>query len=54
VSEEFVEPTTLRDPAIGATVNGYRIVGRLGQGGMGLVYEGLEPDIGKRDRKSVV
>jgi len=48
VGEPSVDPLRITDPAIGTAVNGYRIVGRLGEGGMGVVYEGLEPDIGKR------
>ena len=36
------------DPVIGLEVSGYRIKGRLGAGGMGIVYEGEQPMIGKR------
>jgi len=42
------EPTTIRDPVIGTEVSGYRVTGRLGSGGMGVVYEGEQPLIGKR------
>lgn len=41
-------PTTLKDPVIGTEVSGYRVTGRLGSGGMGVVYEGEQPLIGKR------
>lgn len=44
----------MTDPTIGTVVSGYRIVGRLGEGGMGVVYEGLEPEIGKRVAIKVV
>jgi serine/threonine-protein kinase len=37
-----------RDPLIGTEVSGYLVKGRLGQGGMGIVYEGEQPLIGKR------
>lgn len=33
---------------VGTSVGGYRIVRKLGQGGMGVVYEGLQPSIGRR------
>ncbi len=36
------------DPVIGTEVSGYLVKGRLGQGGMGIVYEGEQPLIGKR------
>ncbi len=36
------------DPVIGAEVSGYRVTSRLGAGGMGIVYEGQQPVIGKR------
>jgi serine/threonine-protein kinase len=38
----------LRDPVIGSEVSGYVVKGQLGQGGMGIVYEGEQPTIGKR------
>ncbi len=36
------------DPVIGVEVAGYKIVARLGNGGMGIVYEGEHALIGKR------
>ncbi|MDP1918648.1 MAG: serine/threonine-protein kinase [Myxococcales bacterium] len=36
------------DPVIGTQVSGYVVKGRLGSGGMGIVYEGEQPIIGKR------
>ena len=43
------EPTvTNRDPVVGTHVSGYLVKGRLGVGGMGIVYEGQQPVIGKR------
>ncbi len=42
------EPTSIRDPVIGVEVSGYRVTGRLGSGGMGIVYEGEQATIGKR------
>ncbi|MBL8939118.1 MAG: serine/threonine protein kinase [Archangium sp.] len=41
-------PTSIRDPVIGTEVSGYRVTARLGSGGMGVVYEGEQPLIGKR------
>jgi serine/threonine-protein kinase len=38
----------VKDPVIGSTVNGYVVRGRLGSGGMGIVYAGDHPVIGKR------
>jgi serine/threonine-protein kinase len=42
------ELNRLRDPVIGSEVSGYVVKGQLGQGGMGIVYEGEQPTIGKR------
>ncbi len=36
------------DALIGTEVLGYRLKGKIGQGGMGIVYEGEQPVIGKR------
>jgi serine/threonine-protein kinase len=41
-------PSDAADPLIGQNINGYVVEGRLGEGGMGLVYGCLQPDIGKR------
>ncbi len=38
----------VKDPVIGSTVNGYVVRGKLGAGGMGIVYAGDHPVIGKR------
>ncbi len=38
----------MEDPLIGQSLNQYRIVRRLGQGGMGAVYEGQDSDTGRR------
>ncbi len=45
---EGTDPTKPRDPVIGSEVSGYRVTNRLGVGGMGIVYEGEQPMIGKR------
>ncbi len=42
-----LERTRRVDPLIGATVGEYRIEDRIGEGGMGMVYRGLQPVIGK-------
>lgn len=34
------------DPLLGTELAGYRLVDRLGQGGMGVVYLGVQPAIG--------
>jgi eukaryotic-like serine/threonine-protein kinase len=41
------EPTSSRDPALGAAVLGYVLQKRIGVGGMGIVYHAVEPNIGR-------
>ncbi|MBL8954316.1 MAG: serine/threonine protein kinase [Myxococcaceae bacterium] len=41
------EQTQQHDPLIGATVGEYRVEDRIGEGGMGMVYRGIQPVIGK-------
>jgi serine/threonine-protein kinase len=48
IDSSGTEPTVARDPVIGSEVSGYRVTNRLGSGGMGIVYEGEQPLIGKR------
>ncbi|MFO0598619.1 MAG: protein kinase [Myxococcaceae bacterium] len=40
--------TTVRDPLIGVSVMGYELRHRIGVGGMGVVYEAEESNIGRR------
>jgi serine/threonine protein kinase len=47
-SAELIAAIAERDPVIGTQVSGYVVKGRLGAGGMGIVYEGEQPVIGKR------
>jgi serine/threonine-protein kinase len=47
-SAELLAAIAERDPVIGTQVSGYVVKGRLGAGGMGIVYEGEQPVIGKR------
>ncbi len=42
------DASTSKDPLIGTTVSGYVMKGKIGSGGMGIVYEGEHPVIGKR------
>jgi serine/threonine protein kinase len=42
------EPTVQRDPLIGLVLGEYQVLRRIGVGGMGIVYEGIQPLIGKR------
>jgi serine/threonine protein kinase len=44
----YSETVASTDPVIGSEVSGYRVTNRLGVGGMGIVYEGEQPVIGKR------
>ena len=45
--EEPLESTVKRDPLIGAMLDQYQVTGRLGEGGMGVVYRAVQPMIGK-------
>jgi serine/threonine protein kinase len=47
-ASDVVDPTRVSDPLLGSKLGDYLIRGRIGAGGMGVVYEGLEPRIGKR------
>ncbi|WP_223641837.1 serine/threonine-protein kinase [Corallococcus sp. EGB] len=42
------EATALTDPLIGLKLGEYELRSRIGVGGMGLVYDGIQPLIGKR------
>ena len=41
-------PTETKDPLLGSRLGEYQVTARLGLGGMGIVYEGVQPLIGKR------
>src|SRR5215468_8729899 len=41
-------PTSLHSSLIGATIGNYRVVAKLGEGGMGAVYLAEHPLIGKK------
>jgi serine/threonine-protein kinase len=47
-SDSAAAPQSLDDPMVGRRVHKYQIVRLIGRGGMGMVYEGLNTDIGKR------
>ncbi|MHB8876449.1 MAG: serine/threonine-protein kinase [Myxococcaceae bacterium] len=46
-SGEHLDATAVRDPLVGVTLGEYRVLSRLGEGGMGVVYRGEQPVIGK-------
>jgi serine/threonine-protein kinase len=43
-----LEPTLVRDPLIGTRLGEYVVLERIGEGGMGIVYRGEQPLIGKQ------
>jgi serine/threonine-protein kinase len=47
-AEAPVVDSGMRDPLIGLRLGEYELRSRIGVGGMGLVYEGIQPLIGKR------
>ncbi|MBZ4330665.1 serine/threonine-protein kinase [Corallococcus sp. AS-1-12] len=48
VEHPGTEATAITDPLIGLKLGEYELRARIGVGGMGLVYEGIQPLIGKR------
>src|SRR5205809_2657548 len=42
------DATQRKDALVGATLGEFQVLKRVGMGGMGIVYEGLQPVIGKR------
>lgn len=47
-TEDGVSLVVADDPLLGQTVGSYRIVRLIGQGGMGVVYLAVQPNIGSR------
>ncbi len=47
LSPGATERTHAGDPLIGQLLGEYKVIERLGQGGMGVLYRGEQPDIGK-------
>ncbi|MFT3836465.1 MAG: protein kinase [Myxococcaceae bacterium] len=45
---ETIDPTVARDPIVGMQLGEYVVLERLAQGGMGVVYRGEQPAIGKQ------
>jgi serine/threonine protein kinase len=48
VEHSGTEATAITDPLIGLKLGEYELRSRIGVGGMGLVYDGIQPLIGKR------
>ncbi len=48
LGDHEVEETAKRDPLAGTKVGEYLVVRRLGEGGMGVVYEGVQPLLQRR------
>ncbi|WP_415835821.1 serine/threonine-protein kinase, partial [Corallococcus soli] len=48
VEHQGTEATAITDPLIGLKLGEYELRSRIGVGGMGLVYDGIQPLIGKR------
>ncbi|MGC4115754.1 MAG: protein kinase [Myxococcales bacterium] len=48
LGDDVSEPTSKRDPLLGKTLGDYEIRKKVGEGGMGVVYEGYQPLLGRR------
>ena len=44
----FVDDSAARDPLLGQQLGDYQVIELIGEGGMGLVYRGIQPVIKKR------